>query len=103
VLKVIDDGEPYPALPDGAPTAFTWFLGPEAGPLERQAPNGSLNALLPVPPFRYRVGDRVKVRVEIADRNALRSQQFLSDCQTDICISREGCRERMTWLITYAL
>jgi len=104
VSTVVDDGEPYMAmpLPGHEATTFTWFLGPESGPFERQVGSG-LNAFFQVPPGRFRVGDRVKVRVEIADRNALRSQQRLSDCQTDTCTDGAGCRQRMTWSVTYGL
>jgi hypothetical protein len=103
VMKVVDDGDPYdgdrfPATQgNDVNKIFTWFLG-TADPLERQADTA---AYFRVPPGRFFLGDKARVRVEITDRNTMRSRDALASCKDDICAAVPTCRQRMTWLIDY--
>lgn len=98
VLGVDDDGEPWPLLTDHEPTKFAWFRGSAAGELQ---PLNDTTNFYQLEQANHYVGEKVRVRVEIADRNEVRARKLLADCKDDICTSSPGCRQRMTWLIEY--
>lgn len=98
VLGVDDDGEPWPQLTGHEPTKFSWFRGSESGDLQ---PLNETNNYYSLEQAGHYVGEKVRVRVEISDRNEVRARKLLADCKDDICASRPGCRQRMTWLLEY--
>ncbi len=114
VNRVVDDGDPYPVEPGGGITSFSWFLGqdsaapagvgpvvPAASPVVYQQ-----SATLPVfrvYPFMYRPGDRIRVRVEIHDRNPAPIDAVLAGCDDGaaLCPPASMCYQRKTWTVVF--
>lgn len=94
-VEVDDDGDPYPP-PEDAPSkaSFTWYLtGPDGNLLVR---DWNINRL-PVTLGGFPLGDAVKVRVEVHDRNRAAVDQILRDCgDRDLC-GTSACPQRVTW------
>jgi hypothetical protein len=95
VASVIDDLDPYPlptsADPELAETRFTWSMAP-ASELPRIVP-GATTAELLVDPAAFTPGDRLRVRVDIADRVARAG----CPVSADVCEPTPGCATRRTW------
>jgi hypothetical protein len=102
VDTVTDDGDPWPAIVDdevAAPT-FRWFVGPKDGDLQMLTADG---VYYEIPAFSYNVGDEIRVRVEVLDRNKQKIMDRFVGCkEMDTCGTEDGCLQRMTWLITYS-
>jgi hypothetical protein len=100
VLHVTDDLDEYPkmnAIFDATP--FNWFVIEAGGaPVLRKADS---------PTFRIfanerRLGDVIKVRLEIRDRQTTRSAAHFAACNNaDTCMTTEGCYQRWTWTVRY--
>jgi len=100
VSRVDDDGEPLPAGPRGGRTHFSWAWARGDG-----AMNYLLDRDIPwydIPEGTFPVGETVRVRVEISDRNAAAIRKILDSCaDQDVCAARPGCFQRFTWKIEY--
>jgi hypothetical protein len=96
---VDDDLDSYPsgALFDAMP--FNWFVIEGAGPpVLKKASSSDYKILM----NERRLGDVIKVRLEIRDRLTDRSAAHLFDCgNDDICKSTEGCYQRWTWTVKF--
>lgn len=102
VNTVTDDGNPWPRRPELGleDPKFRWFvsMGPKADALQLLTAEG---VYYEIPAFSHNVGDEVKVRVEVFDRNKAEIEDRLFTCgDKDVC-GVDGCIQRMTWLITY--
>ena len=99
VTKVDDDGDPLPAATPNQ-LSYTWFLtGPDGlvQTLENDFPWLSLVA------SRYHVGDRVKLRVEVHDRNGDACDRALLLCHDDdLCIAPGNRVLRVTWNLLWS-
>jgi hypothetical protein len=114
VNRVVDDGDPYPVEPGAGITDFSWFVGQDS-----TAPGGTgpavptespvvyqQSAKLPVftvYPFKYRAGDRIRVRVEIHDRNPAPIDAVLAGCSDGdaLCPPASRCYQRKTWTVEF--
>jgi hypothetical protein len=114
VNRVTDDGDPYPVEPGGGITDFSWFVGTDsaapagAGPVVPMEASVvyQLSAKLPVftvHPFMYRPGDRIRVRVEIHDRNPAPIDAVLAGCNDGdaLCPPASKCYQRKTWTVVF--
>jgi hypothetical protein len=114
VNRVVDDGDPYPVEPGGGITSFSWFLGqdsaapagvgpvvPAASPVVYQ--QGATLPVFRVFPFMYRPGDRIRVQVEIHDRNPAPIDAVLAGCPADaaLCPPASMCYQRKTWTVVF--
>jgi len=102
VTKVDDDGNPYPASSSGR-IQFTWFAGLEGGPMSYLG-----NDFESFTPVGYQLGDVVRVRVEIRDRNVKTIDDILTRCQMSgdaLCESPpgSGCFLSATWTVRFNL
>ena len=108
VLRVVDDGDPYPDPSPIDPMAgahFSWFLGRERDPVAYFGPHDF--PTYTVAPGTFALGDTARVRVEIHDRpNAARIDDVLLGCGDEpVCEAQpgSGCFQRMTWIVEYRL
>jgi hypothetical protein len=100
VERVDDDGDPFPAASDRPSLLhFAWSVGPSDQALafvDDDSPT------LTIAGGAHRVGDEVRVRVEISDRKTDRSRlEFLSCGDSAICPAANACFQRMTWTVSY--
>jgi len=102
ITRVSDDGDGYPddgTNPDHQRPTFSWFEGLNSGALAHTAETFLHHEIRPL---RYTLGDRVKVRVEVRDRNVERINKHFATCgDADVCADRPGCPQRVTWTIQY--
>ncbi|HEV3030796.1 MAG TPA: hypothetical protein VG319_04100, partial [Polyangia bacterium] len=96
VSSVSDDLDPYPGT-----ASMQWFVSEAGGPFvlrEKDFPSFQL-------PQVYSVGDVVRVRLEISDRDTERSAQaFLACGDADVCTQPSAihpgtCFQRVTWTV----
>jgi hypothetical protein len=101
ILKVDDDGDPFPAKSDKPNLLrFAWFVGVNEGPLAPVNNNGERRYA--IPEGTYRLGDTVRVRVQISDRLTERaSREFLSCGDAAFCPLADECFQRATWTVSY--
>ena len=102
VHTVDDDGDPYPRGDHGQ-IQFTWFAGLVNGPMSPRG--GNFNSFTPVD---NQVGDEVRVRVEIRDRNFKNIDDILTGCWMSggaLCESSpgSGCFLGATWTVRFNL
>ena len=94
VIKVDDDGDPRPAMTANH-LSFTWFLtGPDGQvqTLENDVASLTLGV------SKYHLGDHVKLRVEVHDRNRDACDRALLLCRDDdLCSSPPDRLLRVTW------
>ncbi|HEY2903239.1 MAG TPA: hypothetical protein VGL59_21835 [Polyangia bacterium] len=108
VLRVADDLDSWPS--NSSQLQFSWSTARNTDPLVFVGIGG---ATLPLLTLNFRVGDKVRVRVEIADRNNSKEiQDVLAGCNDqDVCDApatraynippRAGCHLRVTWNVEY--
>jgi hypothetical protein len=106
VLRVLDDLDGWPS--DSSQLHFTWSTARNTDPLVFVGIGG---ATFPLPTLSFRIGDKERVRVEIADRNNSKEiQDALTGCNDqDACVApasrafgnRAGCLLRVTWNVEY--
>jgi hypothetical protein len=101
VVTVTDDLDPYPDPSSPLDIAhFTWLEstnGAPFAPFSDDFPRAPLGA--------GRLGDVVRVRLEIRDRDTDRSaKEFLACGDADVCFTgaeSDGCFQRVTWTVSY--
>ena len=104
VIKVGDDGDPFPADPR-FPTDtvhFAWSYGKEGGPLTFVDNNDFFQLVIPSSDFS--VGDTAIVRLEVRDRNAAAIDDILLSCgDAALCPDTPGntCFQRVSWKVMY--
>ena len=104
VKSVSDDGDPYPANPVAVgpqgETKFSWYEGADTGPLEFK---NVASSSYEIDPLQHRAGDKIRVRVEIRDRNASTINAMLAGCgdQTAFCPQTGTCFQRATWTVLF--
>ncbi len=96
VTGVVDDLDPF-----GSPTlSFVWSVWREQDPTWRQVPDWSLPSY-ELDASSFGVGEKVRVRVEPADRMGLRAvcDDSADACVIDSCLVPPGqsCQAWMTW------
>lgn len=103
IHSVADDGDPLPSAGELGPPKFVWYMGKVGSELTRQTTAGKNDSVaFHIPGNAFQAGDQVRVRVEVADRDAMRSIDGFTECQDkDNCFSEGQCQQRMTWLVTY--
>lgn len=99
VLKVADDGDPFPGAPSGV-TQFSWFVGRGGDPLVYVGHDFNEYT---IPARTFRLGDEVRVRVEVRDRDGARIDTLLLSCSDEApaCGSVAGCYQRVTWRVAF--
>jgi hypothetical protein len=103
VLSVDDDGDPFPNVNSSFGITFTWFESTDTGPMMRKDRENQASYVVSQTDVNN-LGKTRRVRVEIADRNVMRSAKLLASCgEDDVCVSSPGCLQRMTWTVTYNL
>jgi hypothetical protein len=99
VTRVLDDADPFPRGRHDGTTSFAWFLGRGTEPMRNL---NNIFSFLPIPPDFFRLGEQVRIRVEIADRNRHFIEQVLLGCKDEpLCAARPGCYQRVTWTVEY--
>ncbi|RMH43099.1 MAG: hypothetical protein D6689_06155 [Deltaproteobacteria bacterium] len=100
VLAVDDELDPYPLAPDdpdgdrGTATFRWWIAGPGTGGVRVERAGHALPAV-EVDPVAYAPGDRIELRVEVADRIV---RALPCDDAAPVCsIAADGCVQRVTW------
>jgi hypothetical protein len=109
VNRVTDDGDPYPVVVGGGTPTFSWFVGPAADSSSDAAPaplvyqEKATLAFLTVYPFMYQLGDQIRVRVEIHDRNPAPIDALLAGCNDGdaLCPPASTCYQRKTWTVVF--
>src|SRR5258708_8826777 len=82
VMQVADDLDPWPG--PGSNIQFMWSVAHNDDALTSQGPNGGF--IFHLPPNAFRIGDKARLRVEIADRNNVPEiQNALLPCPADAC------------------
>ena len=99
VVMVDDDGDPFPTMTPND-LSFSWFLtGPDGHlqTIENNFPSYSVGL------SSYHIGDLVKVRLEVHDRNRETNDRALLDYgDADVCGDRSGCFQRVTWKLLWS-
>jgi hypothetical protein len=100
VVTVDDDGDPFPTMTSND-LSFTWSLtGPDGRrqTLENDVPSLTLGL------GNYHLGDLVKVRLEVHDRNWDAGDRALLGCgDADFCGDMiTGCFQRVTWKLLWS-
>ena len=102
VNGVADDGDPFPADPlqPANMLTFRWSEWRTADSLSYVSDMTYREHTIPA--SSYTLGDEVKVRLEIRDRNVDAIEALLRGCgDSDVCGQPEGCYQRFTWTIHY--
>lgn len=99
VSRVDDDGDPWPGGGRGqARFDWAWARGDES----MMYLNNRDLAWFDFPGNTFKIGDTVRVRVEVSDRNRPATERILLSCMDqDVCAARPGCFQRVTWKIEY--
>jgi hypothetical protein len=107
VTRVVDDGEPYPnedpRNEERLMPTFHWSVsvGDQPPVFDTSAAPGDLNAFT-IPPDRYGSGQRIRVQVEVHDRNVERSTTALLACGSEpLCAPVPGCLQRVSWTVVF--
>lgn len=96
VLAVTDDGDSYPG------TTTTQFFWSSSLNKQSYAPYSNDFHLLPLP--GYNIGDVLKVRLEVHDRNPATANALFGCRDADFCAidaRNPGCFQRVTWTIEF--
>jgi hypothetical protein len=96
VRRVQDDGDPWP----GGRPEFRWFVARGAEAFVRFENDLSTFSL---PARQFGVGELVRIRLEVADRNRDTISRSLLSCAADLCelSPGSGCFQRVTWTVEY--
>ncbi len=100
IMQVTDDGDPFP-VPGTSTTQFRWYISRNGQPFvfyNNNFPSLTLAA------DTYGIGDSVKVRVEVLDRNpATAASLFGCGDDNDLCemVMGSGCFQRVTWSVDF--
>jgi hypothetical protein len=101
MIKVVDDGAPYPRNQHGI-TQFTWYLGHGDDPW---IPQDHDFFSFTVPPKTFSPGELGRIRVEIHDDNSTNKGAIdanLLTCRDQPqCALMPGCLQRATWSVQY--
>lgn len=99
VVMVDDDGDPLPTMTPNE-LSYSWSLtGPDGHlqTIENNFPSYSVGL------SSYHIGDLVKVRLEVHDRNREAGDRALLGCgDADVCGDRSGCFQRVTWKLLWS-
>jgi hypothetical protein len=99
VLVVVDDLDPYPAVPSDpvlGTTTFLWSLLPP-GATTREPLTSATGASVALDPSSYQPGDIAELRVEIYDRN--HTAIPCADSDPTCSIGANACMQRLTWRV----
>jgi hypothetical protein len=78
---------------------LAWFVGRNGEPL---LPTGANGAAFNLVGGTFKVGDVLRVRVQVSDRDLDRSRRQFAACPDDgPCAASSGCPQRVTWTVTY--
>jgi hypothetical protein len=109
VSTVDDDLDSFPMTMSDDPAAqalfgvshFQWFL--ERGTSGFQTTLVDSNSFL-IDPGMFEVGEQIRVRLEIADDDTMRSALEFKACTDDTCFTgaqSDGCFQRVTWTVNF--
>jgi hypothetical protein len=100
IHSVADDGAPWPIPGPKGSTTFRWYVSTDGQ--QFQFVNNDYPTLPLDRAGLYKIGDNVKVRVEVSDRN-LKNDAALAGCddKDDTCQAVPGCFQRATWSVDF--
>jgi hypothetical protein len=98
---VKDDLDPFPANDNGDRTTFRWLVHDHTDAQDAFHRVSENFPSVKVFTNTYSVGQEILVRVEILDRNVLRSSGALTTCSGNTCSSSQGCLSRTTWRVRF--
>jgi hypothetical protein len=102
IAQVDDDGAPWPKSAHGG-TMFRWYKSTDDGQTYIPLSNNDGIPFLPLASTGvYKIGDTVKLRVEVTDGNSTNDAALaLQPAQEDVYQPVNGCVQRVTWSIDF--